>query len=183
MSEDHIIRNCAPTLAGLKTGSLFTCPCPSREEFQDALRRLNTRLSGRGVRLIPLRYTDKNVLVYVFRPKKLSQDLSDETAAKLLQAQGYDTGNRDRCILQLIRKLRDERDFPHEIGLFLGYPAEDVHGFMKNNACGYKCVGCWKVYGDEETARRRFDQYKKCTRVYCQQWAKGAALERLTVPG
>ena len=32
MSEELIIQHCSPTLAGLKTGSLFTCPCPSEEE-------------------------------------------------------------------------------------------------------------------------------------------------------
>ena len=28
MSEDYLIRNCAPTLAGIKTANLFSCPCP-----------------------------------------------------------------------------------------------------------------------------------------------------------
>lgn len=27
MSDDYLIRNCAPTLAGIKTASLFACPC------------------------------------------------------------------------------------------------------------------------------------------------------------
>lgn len=183
MSEDQIIRNCAPTLAGLKTGSIFTCPCPSRRELHDTLRQINNRLSNKGVRLIPLRFSEKNALLYLYRPQKLSKDLSNKTAARLLQRQGYDPARRDHCIAHLIRKLREESDFPHEIGLFLGYPAEDVQGFIEHNACGYKCVGCWKVYSDEESARKRFAQYKKCTSVYCQQWAKGAPLERLTVAG
>ena len=44
-----------------------------------------------------------------------------------------------------------------------------------------KCTGCWKVYGDEEAAKKKFAQLKNCTRVYRDQWAKGADIERLTV--
>ena len=30
MSEDLLIRHCSPTLAGIKTGNLFSCACASR---------------------------------------------------------------------------------------------------------------------------------------------------------
>ena len=88
-----------------------------------------------------------------------------------------------KCICQLARKIRSEAEFPHEIGLFLGYPPEDVCGFMENRACNCKCIGCWKVYGDEAAAKKKFAQYKKCTRIYQDQWAKGTDIERLTVAG
>lgn len=71
--------------------------------------------------------------------------------------------------------------YPYEIGLFLGYPPEDVHGFIKNKADDCKCVGCWKVYGDAESTKKTFAKYKKCTDVYCDQYAKGRSIECLTV--
>ena len=43
--------------------------------------------------------------------------------------------------------------FPHEIGLFLGYPFEDVMGFIENKGENYLCSGCWKVYSCEQDAR------------------------------
>ena len=36
MSDEHIIRYCAPTLASMKTGSLFTCPFEGREAMMEA---------------------------------------------------------------------------------------------------------------------------------------------------
>lgn len=182
MSEDHLIRHCAPTLAGLKTASLFTCPCTDQKELLDTLRRLNKRLKPKGLRILPLRFSEEKALIYLYRPQKLTADLADSAAAELLQKQGYDTGSCEKCVVQLVRRLRQEADFPHEIGLFLGYPPEDVCGFMENKACGCKCVGCWKVYGDEAAAQKKFAQYKKCTRVYCRLWAKGKDIERLAVP-
>ena len=180
MSEEYIIRNCAPTLAGLKTGSMFTCPVTSDTELRNALRSLNRRLSKKGLRLIPLRISDKSALIYVFRPGRLSEDLKNTTTESLLTCRGYSTDNCAGCIQQLIRRIREERDFPHEVGLFLGYPPEDVHGFIENKSCNHKCVGCWKVYGDEDAAKRRFALYKKCNRIYWDQWTKGIDLEKLT---
>lgn len=181
MSEDHLIRHCAPTLAGIKTANLFTCTYQDRQDLLDSVRQMNKKLLPKGLRILPLRISENKALIYTFRPRKLAADLSDNAAAALLRNQGYDTASCEKCIVQLAQRLRDRQDFPHEIGLFLGYPVEDVCGFIENKACNCKCVGCWKVYGDEAAAQKKFDQYKKCTRVYCDQWAKGKDIERLTV--
>lgn len=183
MSEEIVIRNGAPTLAGLKTASLFSCAYSSRKELTRFLSRLNKQLQGRGLRIVPLRISEDKALLYLYRPKKLCADIADAAASALLSERGYDTENCDRCVVQLMQNLRAGKDFPHEIGLFLGYPVEDVQGFIRHNARDFKCVGCWKVYGDEVAARRKFDQYKKCTRVYCEQWRKGKNIERLAVAG
>ena len=57
--------------------------------------------------------------------------------------------------------MKTSESFPHEIGLFLGYPAEDVQGFIRNCAAKPKLVGAWKVYGDAEVAKKKFASYKK----------------------
>ena len=44
MSEELVVRQCAPTLAGIKTGSLFSCPCDSPEELRQEVRRINPSL-------------------------------------------------------------------------------------------------------------------------------------------
>ena len=181
MTEEYLIRNCAPTLAGLKTGSLFSCPCPDREKLRCSLRQLNRQLKAKGLRLLPLRFTDTKALLYLFRPGKLRQDLSREDARQLLDCQGYDCENCEKCVAQLGKKLRKEEEFPHEIGLFLGYPPEDVLGFLTQGPDCCKCSGCWKVYGDADAAQKKFAQFRHCTKVYCDRWAKGTNIERLTV--
>ncbi len=183
MSDDYLIRNCAPTLAGIKTANLFTCPFDTREELFQAIRRMNRRLTPKGLRVLPLRVSRGKALIYLYRPVKLAQDLSDCVAVCLLRQQGYVPGNCQKTLVQLIRKLRCQEDFPHEIGLFLGYPPEDVRGFMTQGPACCKCSGCWKVYGDEDAARKKFAQYKKCTQIYCRLWAEGNNIERLTVAG
>ena len=72
-------------------------------------------------------------------------------------------------------------DFPHEVGLFLSYPPQDVRGFIENHAVNYKCAGLWKVYGDEALARRLFDKFRKCTDIYCALWRAGSGIDQLAV--
>ena len=58
MSEEMVVRQCAPTLAGIKAGSLFPCPCTDRDALLDEVRQLNRRLSPKGLCLLPLRFTE-----------------------------------------------------------------------------------------------------------------------------
>ena len=181
MSEELLVRSCAPTLAGLKTANLFNCPYTDAEEIKSAARKYNKILVKKGLRVLPLKMRENRALIYVYRPSWLSDDLRHDTACHLLRERGYTVGVPERCIIQLMQKLKADDEFPHEIGLFLGYPPEDVCGFIENKAEGCKCVGCWKVYGDEAAARKMFARYKKCTDVYCSQLKKGSSVERLTV--
>lgn len=179
MSEELIVRHCAPTLANLKTGSLFVCPITDRPSFFSSLRSLNELLVPKGLRALPLRIREYSALIYLYRPSRLKKDLEDPAAIKILQDHGYSCYGK--CLPKLIERIRASEEFPHEIGLFLGYPPEDVQGFLDHRPC--KCSGCWKVYGDENKAKKTFDLYKKCERVYCQQLARGIDIKRLTVAG
>lgn len=183
MPEELLIRHCAPTLAGLKTGNLFGYKYESKKELHAHIRALNRLLVPKGLRVIPLQARDGRALIYVYRPSKLQCDLSDDCACSLLRDKGYPCNHPDRCLMHLMQKLKGSAEFPHEIGLFLGYPPEDVCSFIENGGNGGKCVGCWKVYGDEEEAQRKFARYKKCTELYCRRWAEGKGLQKLAVRG
>ena len=165
MPEELVVRQCAPTLAGLKTGSLFRAACTDKKALLAQIRDLNQRLREKGLCLIPLRFRDGNALLYLYRPARLKIDLKNELARRTLGNAGYLDESPERCIVNLIRRFQGE-EFPHEIGLFLSYPPEDVQGFI-----------------DEPYARAAFAKYKKCTDIYCRSWRSGASLEALTVAG
>ena len=180
MSEELIIQQCSPTLAGLKTGSLFTCPFRTQAELRADIASLNRRLAPKGVYVRILRVR-RRALLYLYRPSCLRRDFATAEVAALLRQYGYTVDDAEACVAQLCSRLSCSSDFPHEIGLFLGYPAEDVRGFIENRRDGCKCVGTWKVYGDEAAARKRFAQYEKCTRIYQTRFCEGRSIERLTV--
>ena len=102
-------------------------------------------------------------------------------ASELLRQAGYGDESCERCVARLACRFREDKEFPHEVGLVLSYPPEDVKGFIDHRASGFKCVGLWKVYGDEEKARSLFEKYRKCTEIYCTLWQSGLKLEQLAV--
>ena len=63
----------------------------------------------------------------------------------------------------------------------MGYPVEDVLGFMKSPDKGVKYTGFWKVYGDMDSAVKTFNMYRKCTEINSNAHKNGASLEQLTV--
>lgn len=181
MSDEMIIRHCSPTLAGMKTGSMFTCAFSSAQAMRENLCRWNRILKCKGLRVMPLRQSKGRTLIYIYRPAQLCRDLQHCTAARLLGERGYNCCTPDRCISHLRRRLKENEDFPHEIGLFLGYPPEDVDGFISNGAQGCKCVGHWKVYGDAQAAQKLFEKYRKCTRVYFKHFSLGKTVADLII--
>ena len=184
MSEENIVEYCAPTLAGIKTANLFSCAYHDKSEVMEDVKRVNNVLVKKGIIAIPIRYSNHRVLMYVFRPSFLEKDLCDEDTVKILSELGYEMGSVNSCVIKLRKRLADVTcgdDFPHEIGLFLGYPPEDVRGFIKHKGECSKCVGCWKVYGDVKKAVDTFDRYTKCTEEFKKRFSAGVELERLAV--
>lgn len=181
MPEEVLISHCAPTLAGLKTANMITLKYPDPDEMDQDLNSMNLRLRNKGVRMIPLRWQDGIGLIYIYRPDKLCRDLQDSCARKIMQENGYPVDDPDACLNCLKDRLSSCDHFPHEIGLFLGYPSEDVLGFIDNKAQNSKYTGCWKVYGNLEKAMILFSRFQKCTNVYREKWGEGRSLEDLTV--
>ena len=160
MSEELVVEQCSPTMAGLKTGNLFSCPAEDTRTLWQSIRRLNQRLVPCGIRLVPVKSLGDRELIYMYRPEKLRRDLREQGARAILREKRYPTEDPERCVVELVRRLNRGKDFPHEIGLFLGYPAEDVSGFIRHGARCAKCVGTWKVYGDVNPPGRNLP----CTR-------------------
>ena len=108
---------------------------------------------------------------------------SDTDIATIINAAKRYPMMAEHQVVCLARRFRCSKDFPHEIGLFLGYPPEDVRGFMEQGSRACKCVGCWKVYGDVEAAQKRFDTFRSCKDCYLRCVTRGNTIEQLAVAG
>ena len=97
MSEEMVVRQAAPTLAGIKTGSLFPCPCAEKDVLLGEIRAFNRHYLSRGLCLLPLRFTEGKALLYLYRPAALRRDLRGQTAEALLADAGYPCGSCGGC--------------------------------------------------------------------------------------
>ena len=97
----------------------------------------------------------------------------------MLQKEGYPVSDGVEAMLTHLGARLAGAEFPHEVGLFLGYPAADVEGFRRNGGRNCKLCGHWKVYGQVEEARRRFLAFDRCREALCRWVAEGRSLEQL----
>ena len=192
--EKYLIAHCAPTLASLKTASLFCLPYASEEALESQLAEWNRRLEGKGIRLLTLRRQEqrqpaqdpggcprRSALVYVCRETSLRRDLGRPEVARFLGRYGYESVEPASALATLRQRLEAGGGFPHEIGLFLGYPQGAAEGFIQSGGRNSAVSGCWKVYGEPGEAVKLFAKFKKCRDVYTRLWQEGRSVWQLTV--
>ena len=155
----------APTIKGIKAATLINFK-RDNENLKNIWNSSAPKfLHKTGIEYILLNeFThSKNALVLIFRRNLIHRAITSPEALNLLNELNYPVPNINKCLEFMQKKFINE--FPHEIGIFLDYPPEDVRGFMsdknnKNYASGY-----WKVYGADENIIKRaekiFMQYKR----------------------
>ena len=136
--------HCAPALAGIKPADLIALPGEG-DETDALLASYSAALAGAGISLRPLCRCRSRCLVLVYRRDRLERQLDQEEVARLLERDGYPlTGGLEAMLDHLASRMAGSGGFPHEVGLFLGYPAEDVEGFRRHGGQGYKYSGLWR---------------------------------------
>ena len=182
--EAVLVRQCAPTLAGMKPGSIFCFNHSPLEVSRQKVCQWNKQLEpfGLTVQILLERPGSSSVIVFVYRHDRLEQMLSDDAYQSFLAEAGYERTNLDGLLEQLAYRLRTQPEFPHEIGVFLGYPLRDVIGFIENHGRNFTCCGFWKSYGDPAEMQVCFACYRRCIQTYVAMFEQGIPLERLAVP-
>jgi len=179
---DNLIEHCAPTLAGIKTANLFGYRFASRGALYRDVRAANAVLNPKGVFVEVLR-VGKRAQILVYRLSRLAADLARKATREFLGAYGYRTNSVDDCICRLKERFLSNREFPHEVGLFLGFPLPDVIDFIRYKGRNSKCAGCWQVYHDECEAEKLFAKYRHCKTVYSRVFLRGRPIARMVVAG
>lgn len=166
--------HCGITFAGIKAASLFSI----KKHCLDCLERYVEYFERRGFGFMVLKDKGERLLLYVYNRRQLEDILFDKSNKNFLEGEGYRYNSVDGA-LDILKARMVNDDFPHEIGIFLNYPLEDVKGFIADPNEGVKLVGYWKVYEGEERKKQIFDTYEKCTRKIKEKLLGGTPLEAI----
>lgn len=172
--ETQIALQCAPLISGLKVSNLLII---SAED--EALVRVILRRSG--ISFFRLLRTGEKVTFLLFRKNPLEAYLKQQEVETMLVEAGYaelSLGN----ILSTFQKryahyMSAGGRFTHEMGLLLGYPAEDVKGFVENEGKNFLYSGYWKVYADVEEKRRLFQKFENAKETVIQLLSYGVGIQ------
>ncbi|RKI29630.1 DUF3793 family protein [bacterium 1xD8-6] len=124
--------------------------------------------------------SNEKAAVLLFDRRGLENYLREEKVWQIFQNMGYQNHTIGK-ILYVFRQryegyLLQNKEFPHEIGLLLGYPVEDVEGFIRNSGENCLYIGYWKVYGNLSEKKALFLQFEKARDVLI-----GFLLEGITI--
>ena len=167
--ETFLARYCAPMLFGRKPATLL----PEKSVPPDPDW---TKLQALGFYICRLYSARQHVLLLIYSPTLLSAALSDRKVQQRLTQIGYpDIQDYKTLLNHLKKRFCYSNEFPHEVGFFLGYPPEDVIGFIDNRN-SYKICGQWKVYSNEDRAAALFEEYDKFRSVLLSHIANGGTI-------
>ncbi len=180
--EEAVISSCSPVLVGIKPANLFSVKTDNYPNLEEEIKTLNDIFMHNGIMLHQVNRCENYALIFIFRPSLLRQYIFEKSVSQFLADNGYDMDSSLQDVLEsLFDKIICEKDFPHEIGLFLGYPLEDIKGFVKHQGKNCKMFGYWKVYGDEKKAKTLFSEYDRCKAKLTLLYKQGTSFNQLCV--
>ena len=151
--EKYFLFSAAPVLAGVKPSALISFSARYRAAWEANRERICAIAALEAVVISERRDAFQ---LFIYNRRHLECSLKNPTAAGLLREYGYPERAELEKLLTILSARFEKCKFPHEIGVFLGYPPEDVVAFIEN--CGRNCICCryWKVYHNEQRARETF---------------------------
>lgn len=153
-----ILYHAAPVLHNDKTAVLLTFATSHRNLKALWDKHRANFPHGERLKFYEIKRVDSHVCVLFYDESALTQRLMEPEVQLFLKGEGYEQTEKLTDILATLRKHSADC-CPHEVGIFIGYPLEDVVGFIENQ--GKNCLHCgyWKVYANADEKIERFKAY------------------------
>ena len=152
-----------PTLLRAKPSNLINVNKNYIEDKIKFFHLLEKEINQFGSNQSVIYENDSMYLIMIYNSKILSRVFQQEQNKDMLTYHGYEFDEFvvEQAIDRLKKRYQEYKhgreDFPHEMGIMLGYPIEDVEDFIKNHGQNYKFCGLWKVYNDVDKAVKVFE--------------------------
>lgn len=174
--ETRLVLQCAPVITRIKISNLLTIAKHQERSLRAILKGTDLscfRLLSRG---------EKNTYL-LFQRKELEEFLKKPEVRKILASEGYSNFNLgavlQRFRLHYERYMTEQEAFPHEIGILLGYPVEDVSGFIHHDGKNFLYSGYWKVYHDVPSKIRLFQSFETAKDTLLKWLDKGMGVHEM----
>lgn len=169
---------CAPVLKGVKVSNLMTVKPGQWHQIRAKLRK--SRI------ICVLLYADaRREVLFLYRYDQMEALLRQKKVRMFLGEYGY-TVFEIAAVLKRLRARYQQyagggMEFPHELGVLLEYPVEDVEGFIRNRGENSLAARYWKVYHDPQEAERKFRIYDMVKEQALMEIVSGSELDEVAV--
>ncbi len=185
-----LANSCMPTLLKTKPSSLISFHKKYIEDPGSFFEVLKQESGQFKCSYNVLYENETTYYVIIYYTELLKEVLSRHCNNIILKENGYLNGkeNFDYNLLNFKVRFQNFKEnknsgFPHEAGIFLGYPIIDVEEFIKNKGKNYMLCGCWKVYHNVEEAGKTFELFRKLREEAMELFFAGKELTEIVLCG
>lgn len=170
--EKFVLVKLAPVLVGIKPAMLLgMCNCRqskdrSKNLFGNWEKHKHLIAEKFNISFMELKRSEKGVQVLFYKQKLLKSIFADASTKLYMNKFGYRTCNSNAEFLAKLKKRFNSMSFPHEVGIFLGYPIKDVKGFVEKKGTCFVMSDRWKIYGCPDSSLRLIEQYERVEKIF-----------------
>ena len=174
----RVVTQCAPVLKGVKISNLITMK-------PGGWRKIRAYLKKSRIICIPLYADAEKEVLFLYRYEQLERHLKNREVREFLHSCGYESFEVASVLVRLRRRYQlyagISKEFPHELGVLLGYPVGDVQGFIDNRGENSLTSRYWKVYQNPKEAEKIFDLYDRVKEQALKEIMCGRTLSHVAV--
>lgn len=174
----HVASQCAPVLKDCKVANMISTSCGQ-------WRQIRGFLKGSSVVCIPLVLGEHKDVLLLYRYERMVKLLSETKVRQFLRKYGYELLDLPDVIKRLRLRYRayaqEGVEFPHELGVLLDYPVEDVESYIMNDGKNSLMTRYWKVYHNLSHAKERFRSFDEAKEMALAQIVAGSSLQQVAV--
>lgn len=174
--EIQLILQCAPFISGLKKSNLLLVN-------KEKLYKLKKLLDGSLISYSVLYENSNKIALLLYNEQEMNKYLNNESVKTFLLDMGYENISFKNILkifkLRYEKYMQGNEEFPHEMGILLGYPIEDVKGFVKNKGKNSLYTGYWKVYDKVEEKEKLFEKFKQVEETMIKLIYYGITMEEI----
>lgn len=146
-------------IAGVKPAVTLTLSSHNKRLYNSFVKYGESFLSSISLQYVELRKTATSKVLMIYDKNLLTKEIDKCHYKQFFIELGYPSKFDINKYLDLLIYRYQRFNCPHELGIFLGIPLDDVKDFM--NCSPKKCLLCgyWKVYNNLKEAKATFSQF------------------------
>lgn len=159
--ENFLVYNSSLVIAGVKPAVTVTMKKNNEKLYRSWKCFGQSLLENINLKFIELRESNNSIIIMIYDQDVLEKELNKESHIEFLSSLGYSYKLEINDYVNTLKSRYEKYHCPHELGLFLGIPFEDVKDFMECTTKKCLLCGYWKVYNDSSKAITIFNEYDK----------------------
>lgn len=171
--ETQLALQCASLITGLKISNLLILSSENE-------RVVKLILDKSMISYYRLLKNDEKITYLLFKRQELERVIKDEDVWKIFRSNGYKTLHIGKILRTFQLRYEDyvngNIEFPHEMGLLLEYPVEDVVGFVDNKGKNFLYSGYWKVYKNMKEKVKLFRKFEVAEETLIHMVSNGVSI-------